>query len=97
MTMDLDYGPEPSAEEEAAHEAWLAAMEKQCGTELVVGSAHDPYSSTCERAKGHSGKHSGSDPFGGEGYVMWQGGGYCAGDPLPTSDIVWLDADGTER
>jgi hypothetical protein len=65
-------------------------LESQCGVELVLGKV-DPYATACELPKNHFVKrHCGPSPFG-EGFVLWDGGGSCAGDPLPVRDITFID------
>jgi len=65
----------------------------ECGVELVLGTV-DPYGTACARQPGHDGPHEGPDPFGEKGYrVRWVGGGFCAGDRLPHSDIEWVAPD----
>jgi hypothetical protein len=44
--------------------------------------------------------HRGVNPLPGPGpepqYIEWEGGGYCAGDPLPVRNRRYLAHDGTE-
>lgn len=66
-----------------AAEAILVALERanECGNSISTGG-HDPYGTTCDLPHGHDGPHAGPDYFG-EGRMTWEGGGSCAGDPLP--------------
>lgn len=65
-----------------------------CGREYTFGSAHDPYGTSCEEPAGHNGPHKGLNPLGAaDDYVTWSGGGYCAGDPLPVTNVKWLDGN----
>jgi hypothetical protein len=73
-------------DEDPAYLAYLAEMERTCGRSVTLGPAHDPYGATCELDTNHSGPHRSPDPFGGEGFYEWTGGGTCAGDPLPIRD-----------
>lgn len=62
-----------------------------CGATLTVGST-DPSSTECDKDEGHPMPHEGDDPLGVENLrVQWTGGGYCAGDPLPTHLIGWVN------
>lgn len=61
-----------------------------CRATYTTGG-HDSYGTGCGLAAGHAGKHSGANPFGGNGRVLWNGGGYCAGDPLPYRNVEWVD------
>lgn len=79
-----------------AYEEYMAERDKECGQTFTTGGA-DPYGTECDQDKGHSGKHEGDDPFAdgsdphSTGRVRWNGGGSCAGDPLPITDVEWLD------
>lgn len=49
------------------------------------------YSTDCDNPNpNHSDPHEGPDPFGNDTRVRWEGGGSCAGDPLPYHNVVWL-------
>lgn len=75
-----------------------------CESGFSIGPAYDPYSVTCEYiqrdhpVRGGCQIHRGVNPLPGPGpepqYVEWVGGGYCAGDPLPVRDVVYLAAGG---
>ena len=72
----------------------------ECGAQLVTPGP-DPYATSCDQPPGHypASKHDGDDPiFPGPGMrVRWQGGGSCAGDPLPFRDVEWTDGKGGWR
>lgn len=48
---------------------------EECGAPLVVGPAHDPYGTGCDREHGHDGKHEGPDPLGNNSRISWNGSG----------------------
>lgn len=88
MTHDVSQSTNTSnLTDEEAYEAYCreeeARYERECGVSITVGPAHDPYSTSCELDKGHEPPHSGPDPFGRDEPLRWEGGGSCAGDPLP--------------
>lgn len=61
----------------------------ECGADLVIGAAHDPYGTSCDQPIGHypATEHAGPHPMGmsrGD-RITWTGGGTCAGDALPFS------------
>ncbi len=63
-----------------------------CGRSVAFGED----GASCDKDSGHPEKtHRGPSPFG-EGFVEWEGGGYCAGDPLPVRNlrIVVTDSEG---
>lgn len=74
-----------------------------CGASLVIGPVHDPYDIMCEYIwrghpkEGSSLLHRGRTPLPGPGpepqYTEWAGGGYCAGDPLPSRIVRHLGPD----
>jgi hypothetical protein len=68
--------------DDPAYLAWCEEMERMCGRSVTLGGA-DPYGATCEKDAGHDGPHRSPNPFGGDDYYEWTGGGMCAGDPLP--------------
>lgn len=58
-----------------------------CGATLVLDGS-DPVSSGCDLEPKHEGvKHEGPCPYGTDGRVRWEGGGMCAGDPLPVRNV----------
>ena len=77
--------------EDPAYEAYLREQEKLCYAQFTCGPSHDPYGTSCKLEKGHKGPHRGSDPFGNGGDVEWEGGGSCAGDPLPQRNVRWIE------
>jgi hypothetical protein len=60
-----------------------------CGSTYITND-HDSYSTECGLAPGHSGRHRGLNPFGGEGCVEWWGGVAVGGDRLPYCDVRWV-------
>lgn len=66
-------------------------LNSRCFAQYVSGG-FDPYATDCELEAGHSGPHVGADPFGNDGKVKWEGGGSCAGDPLPVRNVEWVAA-----
>jgi hypothetical protein len=58
----------------------------ECGADLTVGPAHDPYGTSCDQPPGHypATDHAGPHPMGTQAgdRVTWRGGGTCAGDRL---------------
>jgi len=60
-----------------------------CSATFSTGG-FDPYGTVCQLQPGHTGKHRGTDPFGGGGFVEWRGGGSAGGDPLPYRDVEWV-------
>lgn len=60
----------------------------ECGAHFTTGGV-DPYGTECDLPTGHypMTKHEGPDPFGNDTRVKWNGGGSCAGDPLPYRDV----------
>lgn len=67
----------------------------ECGRQLVLGGREDPYETSCVLTQGSHEVHEGPDPFGGPGFrVRWRGGGTCAGDPLPHSDLEFIEEGG---
>lgn len=75
-----------------AHDAYTE--HPTCGATYVTGG-NDPYSTECDlQPHGPEVKHLGHDPIAmGGAMVEWRGGGMCAGDPLPVTDVRWLTAD----
>lgn len=76
---------------------WLAGSKgphdrpEICGSTLTVGTT-DPSSTECDLKPGHypETSHEGDDPLGVENLrVRWNGGGSCAGDPLPVTIVEW--------
>ena len=69
------------------YEAYLRELEerieRECGVDVNIGPAHDPYGATCDLDKGHEEDHSAPCPFGTDTRFTWKGGGTCAGDALP--------------
>jgi len=61
----------------------------ECHAHFQTGG-HDPYGTGCDLPPGHAGKHRGRDPFGGDGFVEWSGGGSAGGDALPFRDVEWV-------
>jgi hypothetical protein len=59
-----------------------------CSATFITGG-HDPYATGCDRTRGHTALHRGADPFGGDGFVEWSGGGHAGGDRLPYRDVRW--------
>lgn len=69
-----------------------------CDNSWSTGPSHDQYSVKCEQPvsghlrSDHSGNllHSGRNALSAEGeeIVFWEGGGYCAGDPLPVHVVT---------
>ena len=61
----------------------------ECGAELTIGPAHDPYGTSCDQPIGHypATDHAGPHPMGMQrgDRITWTGGGTCAGDALPFS------------
>lgn len=94
---DEAYPGELDSEEMSAEEAaYYAQLEAQCGAPFVTGGS-DPYSTSCDNMNGPSHhpatKHSAPHPLAmgdDESRVEWNGGGSCAGDPLPYRDVEWL-------
>lgn len=78
---------EAYAAEQAHHEEMLAAHERECGRSITTGPAHDPYATSCHLDRGHEGPHQGPCPFGSDEDWRWEGGGMCAGDPLPVRHL----------
>lgn len=77
-------------DEDPAYLAYLEEMERMCGRSVTFGED----GSSCEKDSGHpEKKHRGPSPYG-EGYVEWEGGGWCAGDPLPVRNVVFTDGEG---
>ena len=66
-------------------------LESRCESGFTTGG-HDPYGTSCDLERGHDGPHEGGDPFGNEGKVRWEGGGSCAGDPLPYRNVEWVQS-----
>lgn len=60
-----------------------------CGQPFTTGG-FDPYGTSCDLKHGHEGPHEGDDPFGTGGRVQWEGGGSCAGDPLPQRNVKFI-------
>ena len=58
-----------------------------CHQSFTRGPSWDPYGTNCELEAGHKGPHRGHDPFGVDAMIEWEGGGYCAGDPLPVRNV----------
>lgn len=83
--------------QDAAYEAYLAWQDDQpeeCGASYTTGPSWDPYGTSCDLEPGHDGPHEGLDPLpvvDGD-RVQWQGGGMCAGDPLPYRDVKRIQA-----
>lgn len=72
--------------EDPAYLAYLEEMERQCGRDVVFGED----GASCSRDADHPEKtHRGPSPFG-EGFVEWEGGGSCAGDPLPVRNVRFV-------
>lgn len=82
----FELEPDPR-EDDPEYRAYCEALDRQCGSSLVMGPHHDPYSTTCDLDMGHTGAHEGWEPICGETRIKWTGGGSCAGDPLPSSII----------
>lgn len=49
----------------------------------------DPYGTSCDLPGGHypGTDHQGGHPLGDESTITWRGGGTCAGDPLPYTNV----------
>jgi hypothetical protein len=73
---------------------------------LSMGPREDPYGAQCELTRGDHWKqreagrphqHLAVNPLPGPGaepqFLVWEGGGYCAGDPLAVENFHALDAD----
>ena len=71
-----------------AFEAWQAEQDRLCHGDFTTGDV-DPYGTTCDQLRGHTGPHIGPDPFGADNRISWKGGGTCAGDPIPAYDVHW--------
>jgi hypothetical protein len=81
----------PEHPEQPDHDKFLEMFDRQCGASYTTGG-HDPYGTDCDQPIGHypATDHEGDDPFGGSGRVSWRGGGSCAGDALPFTDVHWF-------
>lgn len=68
-----------------------------CPVYFDTGPSHDPSRVQCTKDEEHhedprfKDMHVGINPFASssENVVVWQGGGSCAGDPLPISNVNW--------
>ena len=69
---------------------WL--QNARCEAEFVT-KGPDPYATDCKLKDGHDGPHRGPDPFGAYIDVEWEGGGTCAGDPLPYRNVRFIDVE----
>ena len=74
---------------------------QECESGFSLGPDHDPYGVHCEldrslHEKDERGRtiHRGPNPLPapGQEIILWTGGGYCAGDPLPRT-IVGYEAE----
>jgi len=76
------------AEQPPGYNEFLDMLDRQCGADFSTRGP-DPSGTYCDKLRGHypATEHEGPDPFGGDGTVCWRGGGSCAGDPLPITDI----------
>lgn len=64
--------------------------EEVCNS-FFVTAGRDPSSTECDLKPGHAEEyHEGPDPFGSNERVRWKGGGSCAGDRLPVTDVQWI-------
>lgn len=66
---------------------WSEFEPEVCGIPVVFGGS-DPSGAECDKSPGHGDDHEGDSPFG-EGRVSWSGGGTCAGDALPVSNVTF--------
>lgn len=85
------FGPLTLAEHEGieAYERYCTERENECGNSISTGG-FDPYGTSCDLMHGHAGPHEGPDYFG-EGRMSWEGGGSCAGDPLPVRNVEHIE------
>lgn len=84
VEQELEFIDELLADEDLQMETCTAAY--------VAGTANpdaEQFASDCDRDPGHSGPHEGPCPFGTEQRVSWEGGGFCAGDPLPYRNVTY--------
>lgn len=86
------YGPLTLAEHESveAYERYYEERDNECGNSISTGG-FDPYGTSCDLPQGHAGPHEGPDYFG-CGRLRWEGGGSCAGDPLPVRNVEHMEA-----
>lgn len=64
-----------------------------CGAPYKVGGS-ESFGSDCDNQdRNHypATKHEGPCPFGTDQRVRWEGGGSCAGDPLPFRNVEYID------
>lgn len=75
-----------------------------CENGFSTGPREDPYGVQCDLlddAHKQEGRwvHRGVNPLPGPGpepqYIEWEGGGMCAGDPLPIRNVRYLANDGS--
>jgi hypothetical protein len=87
--LGADDLPEPK--EQPGWDRFMEIFDRECGADYTTGG-NDPSGTYCDRNRGHypGSDHEGPDPFGGDGRVSWRGGGSCAGDALPFSEVAWL-------
>lgn len=67
---------------------------ERCLAGYVTGG-QDPFGTDCDNENpSHEGPHEGPDPIDPESgrRVRWEGGGFCAGDPLPYRNVQYIDA-----
>lgn len=78
-------------EQKMSYEEFLAMRDSQCGADFSTGGA-DPCGTSCDLPRGHYPEtdHEGDDLFGGDGRVSWRGGGMCAGDPVPATNVHYM-------
>lgn len=58
----------------------------ECTATYTTGGS-DPYGTKCEEPGGHDGPHEGPHPLDELSRLQWDGGGMCAGDPLPYRNV----------
>lgn len=70
--------------------------ERECGRSFSFGTSFDSSTVTCIKDKNHhidaeyGNSHVGPNPLSEDNiFVVWYGGGYCAGDPLPRKVHGW--------
>lgn len=79
-------------EEDDDYDPAYGDIRDECGASFVTGGT-DPSGTECDQEQGHypNTKHEGPGPFGPDGRVKWNGGGYCVGDPLPFRDVEFIN------
>lgn len=75
-------------------EEYEEQLENTCHAGYVPGLNGDAesFGTDCDQPAGHypATKHEGPCPFGTDQRVSWEGGGFCAGDPLPYRNVEYI-------